>query len=379
MDGKNVRRGIFLVFFLALFLLVARLFYPFMTILLWSALLYILLLPLFNRATREGSERPLKGLGRNLIAGSFSLLGVLLLVVPLAFLAFNMVRQVGDLAGEALKALENHPEILDLSPNGRLGGFIYRLSDGALDLSSVNLRGEIYRFIAGSSGKMIGLSGAIIKNAATFLIALAFIVFTLYFFLVDGGHLLSVLVDAIPIEHSYTRLFMRTLRDMSKQLVVGYFLVALYQATAAFLLFTIFHVKGALVLAALTAVASFLPMVGASLVWLPVSLARILSGDLPGGIALLLLSGVFISTLDNFIRPILLRDRLKIHPLLIFFSILGGLEIFGFNGLILGPLILILFFTAAKLYDKVYDRKGEEEEERERAEEEKKNGGAAKG
>jgi predicted PurR-regulated permease PerM len=379
MDGKNVRRGIFLVFFLALFLLVARLFYPFMTILLWSALLYILLLPLFNRATREGSERPLRGFGRNLIAGSFSLLGVLLLVVPLAFLAFNMVRQVGDLAGEALTALENHPEILDLSPNGRLGGFIYRLSDGTLDLSSVNLRGEIYRFIAGSSGKMIGLSGALIKNAATFLIALAFIVFTLYFFLVDGGHLLSILVDSIPIEHAYTRLFMRTLRDMSKQLVVGYFLVALYQATAAFLLFSIFHVKGALVLAALTAVSSFLPMVGASLVWLPVSLARILSGDLTGGIALLLLSGIFISTLDNFIRPILLRDRLKIHPLLIFFSILGGLEIFGFNGLILGPLILILFFTAAKLYDKVYDRKGEEEEEKELAEEGKEGGGAAKG
>jgi predicted PurR-regulated permease PerM len=379
MDGKNVRRGIFLVFFLALFLLVARLFYPFMTILLWSALLYVLLLPLFNRITREGRERPLKGFGRNIVAGTFSLLGVLLVVVPLAFLAFNMIRQVGDLAGEAVKALEKHPEILDLSPSGRLGGFIYRLSDGALDLSSVNLRGEIYRFFAGSSGKVIGLSGALIKNAATFLIALAFIVFTLYFFFVDGGHLLSVLVNAIPIEHEYTRLFMRTLRDMSKQLVVGYFLVALYQATAAFLLFTIFRVKGALVLAALTAIASFLPMVGASLVWLPLSLARILNGDLPGGIALLLLSGLFISTLDNFIRPILLRDRLKIHPLLIFFSILGGLEIFGFNGIILGPLILILFFTAARLYDKVYDRKGEEEEEEERTKEEKENGGAAKG
>jgi len=379
MDGKNVRRGIFLVFFLALFLLVARLFYPFLTILLWSALLYILLLPLFNRITREGSEGALKGLGRNLVAGSFSLLGVLIVVVPLAFLAFNMVRQVGDLAGEALKALESHPDILDLSPAGRLGGFIYRLSGGALDFSSVNLRGEIYRFVAGSSGKVIGLSGAIIKNAATFLIALAFIVFTLYFFFVDGGHLLSLVVNVIPIEHEYTRLFMRTLRDMSKQLVVGYFLVALYQATAAFLLFTIFGVKGALVLAALTAVASFLPMVGASLVWLPLSLARIINGDISGGIALLVLSGIFISTLDNFIRPILLRDRLKIHPLLIFFSILGGLEVFGFNGIILGPLILILFFTAAKLYDKVYDRKGEEEEEEERAKEGKEGGGAAKG
>ena len=379
MDGKNVRRSIFLIFFLALFFLVARLYYPFLTILLWSALLYVLLLPLFNRITREGSERPMKGFGRNLVAGSFSLLGVLIVIVPLAFLAFNMVRQVGDFARDAVRALENNPDILDLSPNGRLGGFIYRLSGGALNLSSVNLRGEIYRFIAGSSGRVIGFSGAIIKDAATFLIALAFIVFTLYFFFVDGGHLLSVVVNVIPIEHEYTRLFMRTLRDMSKQLVVGYFLVALYQATAAFLLFTIFGIKGALVLAALTAVASFLPMVGASLVWLPVSLARILNGDLTGGIALLALSAIFISTLDNFIRPILLRDRLNVHPLLIFFSILGGLEVFGFNGIILGPLILILFFTAAKLYDKVYDRKGEAEELEEKEKEERQESeGAAK-
>jgi predicted PurR-regulated permease PerM len=59
----------------------------------------------------------------------------------------------------------------------------------------------------------------------------------------------------------------------------------------------------------------------------------------------MVLCAIFISFLDNFLRPMFLKDRIKIHPLLIFFSILGGLKAFGFNGIILGPMIVILFFT----------------------------------
>jgi predicted PurR-regulated permease PerM len=116
----------------------------------------------------------------------------------------------------------------------------------------------------------------------------------------------------------------------------------------------IFKVKGMLVIAALTAIASFVPMVGTALVWLPVSAGKIFSGDLVGGILFFACSAVLIWTLDNFVRPIFLHDRLKIHPLLIFFSILGGLQVFKFNGLVLGPIILILFFTSIELYEQAY-------------------------
>jgi predicted PurR-regulated permease PerM len=59
----------------------------------------------------------------------------------------------------------------------------------------------------------------------------------------------------------------------------------------------------------------------------------------------MILCAFFISFLDNFLRPFFLKDRIKIHPLLIFFSILGGLQVFGFNGILLGPIVVILFFT----------------------------------
>lgn len=354
MESMNVRRILFLVFFLALFLLVARLFYPFITVILWSGLIYVLLNPLYERATRLSRSHKERPALKRILAGLFALFGVLILVVPLAFLAINIVQQVGDLTKSIFRFLHARPEFFDLSPNGILGGFIDRISKGSIDLSSIDLRGEITRFIAGSSQRVLGFSGALLRNTASFLLALAFMIFMTYFLFMDGKHLAKVLVSAVPIEKEYTRLFMKTLQETSKQLVMGYVLVALYQATAAFIIFSLFGVKGPLVLAAIVVIASFIPMVGAGLVWLPVGIIHLATGDLVGGLALLGTSAFFISILDNFIRPILLKQRLNLHPLLIFFSILGGLSLFGFNGIILGPLILILFFTALDLYDQTY-------------------------
>lgn len=350
----NVRKIVFLVFFLALFILVARLYYPFLTVMLWSGLIYIILDPLYERLIRHSKSKKERAWSRRIAAGAFALLGILIVVVPITFLVFNVTKQVGDLASSSIRFLENHPEYFDLSPQGMVGGFISRVTDGTVDLSSLDLRGELMGFIAGSGERILGFSGAAVRNTANVVVSLAFMIFTLYFFFMDGRTLAKVLAGAIPIDQEYSRLFMRTLSETSKQLLVGYVLVAVYQAFAAFVIFTIFGVEGPLVLAVLTAMASFIPMVGATLIWLPVGVARLATGDVVGGVILLLVSGVFISTLDNFLRPILLKQRLNVHPLLIFFAILGGLRLFGLNGIILGPLILILFFTALGLYDKSY-------------------------
>ncbi|MDP3176752.1 MAG: AI-2E family transporter, partial [Spirochaetaceae bacterium] len=160
---------------------------------------------------------------------------------------------------------------------------------------------------------------------------------------------------------SISTTFLRKLRDTGRQLLLGYFLVSAFQAGMMFLLCLVFSIKGPLVIAFLTAVASFIPMLGTALVWLPISAGIALGGDTVQAIAFCALSAVFVATLDNFIRPVLLHERLKIHPLLIFFSILGGLQLFGFNGVVLGPLILILFFSAADLYDQVYEREPEKD------------------
>jgi Predicted permease len=355
MTGNRVRKLVFLGLFLGLFVLVARLFYPFLSIILWAGIIYIMLYKLYDRAItkRDGSER--KGAMQTLIAGLFALLSVVLIVVPVFFLGRAVYWELRDLVGELARALERNPQILDLSPSGPIGGIISGLTGGQVDLSNVNILSEIKRFAAGKSAAIIGFSGTLIKDAAGLVLNLAFMVFTLYFFFADGEHLARTFVSAIPIEKEYTTLFLRKMRDSSKQLLVGYFLVGLFQAMMLFLICVIMGVKGALVLGALTLVAAFIPMIGTTIVWIPVGVGIFLAGDSTKAIVFLALSMVFVSLLDNFIRPVLLHDRLKIHPLLIFFSILGGLKIFGFNGLVLGPLILMLFFSATEVYNQIDD------------------------
>ena len=91
--------------------------------------------------------------------------------------------------------------------------------------------------------------------------------------------------------------------------------------------------------------ASFIPLVGAAIVWVPIGVVLFITDSAVKGILFLVICGVCVSFLDNFLRPMFLKDRIHVHPLVIFFAILGGIQVFGLNGLLVGPMIVILFFT----------------------------------
>jgi predicted PurR-regulated permease PerM len=361
MPQERTKAQVFLIFFLALFLLVARLFYPFLTIILWSGLIYAVLERLFERVTRSMQPGPnskhKRTLFKNIVAGLFSVFGVLLFVVPFGYLLVSLAKQVVDLLGSLIRFVEKHPDAFSLSQTSPVGGFIYRLSGGSVDLSNIDVPHEVKAFLASSSTRIIGLSGTMLKHAASFLIDLAFMVFTTFYLFVDGKNLVAILVSAVPIEKSYTQKFMQKMKDSGRQLILGFFLVALYQGSAMFVLALVFGLKHALVLGALTAIASLVPMVGASLVWAPLGILIAIAGHGLRAVVFLILAAFFVSFVDNFLKPIILGERLSIHPLLIFFSILGGLNIFGFNGLILGPLIVIIFLDAVDIYENVIQPK----------------------
>jgi predicted PurR-regulated permease PerM len=127
-------------------------------------------------------------------------------------------------------------------------------------------------------------------------------------------------------------------------------MVAIVQAVLAYIIFVIFRINGAMVFACLTFICVFIPMIGGAIIWLPIGISIILSGDLVRGILFLIISGIFISLLDNIFRPLFLQDRIQLHPLIIFFAIMGGVNAYGFNGIILGPIAVILFLTVLDLF-----------------------------
>jgi predicted PurR-regulated permease PerM len=176
------------------------------------------------------------------------------------------------------------------------------------------------------------------------------LVFTLFFLYADGPYLSRLVLGSIPIRREYIKTLTGKFMDITRSLFFGYIMVALIQSIMAYIVFAVFSVKGALILAMLTFICVFIPMIGGGLVWLPLGLIRIISGDMMGGILFLIVSAFFISLLDNVLRPMFLKERIQLHPLIIFFAIMGGISVYGFNGLILGPIVVILFLTVLDLF-----------------------------
>lgn len=362
MEQRGTKKQIFLIFYIALFVLVAWMFFPYLEPILWACLIYSFTKPLFerclarlNKAREEGKKR--RGFPKSLLAGTFAILSTLLIAVPIGFLVFILVRQILDASGSIVREIEARPELFSLAPDSPVGGFIYRLSQGAIDLSNVDLVDGIKGFLSSSANKIISYSGSAIKNMANVVKNAAFMLFTLFFLYLDGKKLMDLLVSAIPLEKDITTMFLKKVKESSHQMVSGYLLVALYQGVTMFLISLAFGLKNNLVIGTLTAVSSFVPMVGTSLVWLPLSVYIAINQSLVRGIVFFVVSAIPVSVMDNFLRSKVLGDKLSIHPLLTFFSILGGIKLFGFSGMLLGPMILIVFLSAISIYDAFDDEK----------------------
>lgn len=328
-------------------ILMGKLMLPYMTVILWAAIMYILISPIYSNIIKKlnHSSKSYEFL-RHLLAGFFALGTVLILASILIFLGFQISGQLKAFLDGVKNWVKENPDFFKTNLWGaKISQAVHDLSMGTIDISEINLKEQLLSLVAKYSSTIVNLTTSILKNVSHFIVSLAFVCFALYFFYLDASYLGGILIHAFPIDAKSTIKLMAKFKDVTKNLFMGFFLVAFYQSVAAFIIFWIFKIQGSLLFAFLILFSSFVPMVGCALVWAPLGISVIVSKGLVTGLIFIFLCAFFISFLDNFLRPFFLKDRIKIHPLLIFFSILGGLEIFGLNGIVLGPLIIILFFT----------------------------------
>ncbi|MFQ3547657.1 MAG: AI-2E family transporter [Termitinemataceae bacterium] len=349
-DRNNVQTWFFLGVFILLFLGVLRIFAPFFTVFLWATLVYILINPLFSWITvRIPKSVPWNGLAKSLLAAIISILTVSIIVGILFWIGFQLYNQLLILIKMFSQYLSKDPHYFSQEFE-RLTLTIKDLTFGQIDLASLDIKSQILQLLKNSTQRLFQVSTTIVKDVGSFAAGLAFFVFTLFFFLIDGPYLFDLIMKGLPIKKEYIMNLAGKFREITHNLFMGYILVALVQASVAFILFSIFQVQGALVFSVVLFFCTFIPIIGAGTIWGPIGLFKILSGDVAGGIVFLILSGILISTLDNLLRPLFLKDRINLHPLVIFFSILGGVAAFGLNGLVLGPIVVILFLTVLDLF-----------------------------
>ena len=347
---RPIQSYIFGVILILLFLAVSRLFVPFFTALLWSILLYIILRPLHRKVLRNVNFDTIKGkILRNFWAAVFTIGTMVLIFIPFSLVISLFLRQLTELGHNILDFLNERPGYLH-ELFSKISDLIGNASAGLVEMSAADLELQVKTYITNELQRMVFLSTNIVRNFGVLSINMLVMIFSTFFFYVDGPYLVRLVLRAIPIKNEYTRTLTKKFMDITKNLFFGYIMIALLQSVVAYIIYTIFGVKTALVLSVLTFFLVFIPVIGATIIYIPLCIFKIASGDIAGGITLFFVSMVFISSIDNILRPFFLKDRIQLHPLIIFFAILGGLAVFGFNGFILGPVLVILFLTVLDLF-----------------------------
>ncbi len=181
--------------------------------------------------------------------------------------------------------------------------------------------------------------------------------FALFFFFVDGEEIGTMIKDSIPLRKKYRELIVEKFKKITSGVVYGQLLTSLIQGILAGIGFYIFDLGSPILFGLITAFTSLFPFVGAIGVWLPATIVKIVysisidnAAGVWQGIGMIIYGSFIVSMVDNFIRPKFIGDKAKLHPILAFVGVLGGISVFGIIGLLLGPLIMALLVSTIDIY-----------------------------
>ena len=178
----------------------------------------------------------------------------------------------------------------------------------------------------------------------------AMMLLTLFFIFRDGHSALKYVSSIMPVEKKYRTKIISKFKEVSNSTIYGILMIAIAQGIVGGVIFWLFNVDAPIFWGFVTGFASLIPIVGTTIVWVPFGIFMLTTDPLWKGILFLLCGAFFIGGIDNILRPILMKRGTKMHTLLVFFSVLGGLDVFGFIGIFVGPLIMAMFLTILEIY-----------------------------
>lgn len=224
-----------------------------------------------------------------------------------------------------------------------------------IDVSSLNsifadVLGKIPALLQDVSSYLISFIKIGIDKATQGVLALVVFFISFFFLLIDGKHFVEYTFRLLPINALHERQIMKRFSNLCYAWIVVSLLIAFLQGTFAAIGFTIIGVPSPLIWGIITMFASFIPFVGGALIWLTMGVIYLILGQYGSGIFILIWGLTLISSSDNIIRPFLLKEGVKIHPLILFIAVLGGFYAFNVAGLIIGPLIIVFISTLLYIY-----------------------------
>ena len=236
--------------------------------------------------------------------------------------------------------------------------------DALCQLIPKNLRDidpKIKALLTNSLGKgtefILGRSTQLLLSLPSMLLTLFIVFFTMYYMLKDGDRLIERIKSGIPLKKHRQDALVAQFSSVASAVVYGTVVVAILQGILAGIGFFLFGVPSPVVWGLVTLLASLVPFLGPFVVWLPIALLLVFSGHYSGdglmllrGIGLLLYGTLVVSGIDNVLKPRIIGKKANVHPALVLLGIMGGMNLFGIVGIVLGPVIVAVFVTAYDAY-----------------------------
>ena len=321
-----------MLLFLAVIVLAIAVVYPFITPILSSVILAYIFYPVYKWFVKKTKKK-------NASAMIVSVLIVLLFIIPMGF----MLSQLGREA--------NVGYVLVKQKLASSGIYENKCEEGAFCgvlnyVKKYTSQQEIKIYIEDSLRKVsewiADTTFSLVFKIPTLVLNVLLTFFFTFFLLRDGDKVVDVAEKALPWERKFKGVIVKQIREVVHSVIYGFFILALIEGILAGLTFYFFGVNSPIIWGLVVAFLTFVPFVGAAVVWVPAMVLKLVNGSVGAAFGILV-GGLVIAYIDTFVKPRVIGGKAKVHPAVILLGLLGGLKLMGLAGIILGPIILSLF------------------------------------
>ena len=340
MNQHLVNRAMLVVVLIVISALFFTIIKSFLSAIFLAALFAALFYPLYERVLRFTGDR-------ESISSLLTLFIIVLFVfVPFALILTSVVSQAVEVANAARPFVQQQ-----LAEPGMI-------TERLQSLPFYDKLEPYKNFLVTQLGETVGslsrLTVDLVQSATLGTVnalLMGFVVlYTMFFLFVDGDKLLYYVLYYLPLSDEEESLLLERFTSVTKATLRGTAVIGVLQGILNGLAFAVVGIPSALFWGVAMVFLSVVPGIGTALVWIPAVIFLIVSGEIITGIGLALFCALVVGSIDNVLRPKLVGDETQLHELMIFFSTLGGLIVFGFWGFVIGPIIAALFVTVWGLY-----------------------------
>ncbi|MDK2826761.1 Predicted PurR-regulated permease PerM [Methanolobus vulcani] len=312
--------------------------YPYINAFFGAFILYVVFKPLYTYLVTK------QKINKSVAAFTIILLTIVLILIPLYFLMTIIIIQIQNVL------FDTDTLMAQLS---NINSYINQVHLSSLPIE-INLQAKLAETVTAAANYFSILLVNAVQSLGQRLIEFFIMYFLLYYLLVGINSTCSIkLTNAIPFSKENTEILQQEFTNVVNATLISSGIIAIVQGGLLTITFLLLGVSGAFLWGFVAMILSFLPVVGATIIWFPAVIIQIVQQDYFTAVGILI-GGVFLSSVDNFLRP-MIQDKVgRIHPLESLIGVIIGLNLFGLLGIIIGPLLISYVVLMAKMFNDEY-------------------------